>query len=996
MTRFDFSSLRVRLILLILLSVLPALGLALYSGLDQRRHARFEALDNALKMAQELSSIQERLIENARQVLFTLSLMPQVRQSDSAACTRIFANLLKQSDAYNGLIAVEPNGKVFASALPMTQPTNLAFRPWFQRVLQARGLVISEYQIGSINKKPQLALAYPVLDDSDQLTAVLSLGIDLEWSKQLMAETKLPAGTLLNILDQKGTILFRYPEPEKYIGKLMPEAFVVKTTLAKGKGVVDAPALDGVPCLFAFTSLKYNFGAIYVNIGIPQKAAFAEADRNMVVNFTWLGLATMLALAAAWFGGNVFILRQVNALRDTAQRLPGGDLSARTGSLSGSGELSQLAGVVDQMAESLGQRDTQLRQAEAKYRVLVEHIPAIIYIAAPDKSGSTLYVSPQIETMLGFSQAEWITDAELWAKQLHPDDRERVLAEYAQASVAGQPFCSEYRLIARDGGTLWFRDDSRVVLDEAEKPLFMQGIMFDLTARKRMEEELRSHRDHLQDLVAESTKGLLKNNQELEREITERKLTEEALRLSEEKYRELVESVNSAIVRVDSQGRITFFNQFAQRIFGFSEEEVLGRPYVGTLAPRTNSEGRDIEQLLNGITTPPELFATNEDENICKDGRPVWIAWTNRAIYDEEGRVTGILGVGMDITEKKRVEQERDRLFNLSLDMFCIVGFDGYFKQLNPACEKTLGWTKKELMAKPYIEFVHPDDRKPTINFTKELSTGRAVLTFDNRYLCKDGSYKWISWNSFPLIEEKLIFAVARDITERKQLEEKLLTSERLATLGLFSGGISHELRNPLSTIDSSVYYLKTKLKDSGEKVKEHLDRIKTSVDSSLSIIESLRTLTRVSDVRLQKIDFASIAFDAISGSNVPKTVKVIRNAPEQEVLVDGDAEQLKIAFKNIIINALQAMDHKGTLEVTVRTDNGEAEASFADTGPGIAPENLDKIFQHFFSTKAKGLGFGLSIAKMIIEKHQGAIEARSELGRGATVLIRLPLPGET
>jgi len=231
-----------------------------------------------------------------------------------------------------------------------------------------------------------------------------------------------------------------------------------------------------------------------------------------------------------------------------------------------------------------------------------------------------------------------------------------------------------------------------------------------------------------------------------------------------------------------------------------------------------------------------------------------------------------------------------------------------------------------------------------------------------------------------------------QEIAEREQMQEKLLISERLATLGLFSGSISHELKNPLSTIDSSVYYLKTKLKDADEKVRTHLDRIKSSVGSSLAIIDSLRNLTQIKEPRLQRTDLKSVILDAIANAEVPETVNVIRNITEQEVLVNADPEQLKMAFKNIVKNAIQAMDGKGTLEVTVGKIDDQVEVSFTDTGLGIASENLHKIFQPLFSTKAKGLGFGLSISKMIIDKHSGTIQAKSEPGKGATILIRLSL----
>jgi len=231
-----------------------------------------------------------------------------------------------------------------------------------------------------------------------------------------------------------------------------------------------------------------------------------------------------------------------------------------------------------------------------------------------------------------------------------------------------------------------------------------------------------------------------------------------------------------------------------------------------------------------------------------------------------------------------------------------------------------------------------------------------------------------------------------REITERKRMEERLLTAERLATLGQFSGSISHELRNPLGVVDSSAYYLKTKLKDADKKVHEHLDRIRSSVGSSTAIIESLLNLTRMGEPQLAKVDLIAITSDAIATSKVPDTVKVIQDFPGQEVLVNADHEQLRMAFKNIIKNASEAMENEGTLMVTVRTAaDSRAEVSFADTGPGIAEENLEKVFQPLFSTKARGIGFGLSIAKMVIDKHGGTIEAKSEPGKGATIIVQLP-----
>ncbi len=141
-----------------------------------------------------------------------------------------------------------------------------------------------------------------------------------------------------------------------------------------------------------------------------------------------------------------------------------------------------------------------LRHREATYRALVEQIPGLLYLAAADKTGSTLYVSPQIETLLGFSPAEWLADPALWSKQLHPEDRERVLAAYVRSCTTGDPFQEEYRLLARDGHAVWFRDAANVVRDEHDRALFLQGVMLDITERKLAEEALRTRSEQLEAL----------------------------------------------------------------------------------------------------------------------------------------------------------------------------------------------------------------------------------------------------------------------------------------------------------------------------------------------------------------------------------------------------------------------------------------------------------------------------------------------------------------
>ncbi|MCP5088043.1 MAG: hypothetical protein GY952_14720, partial [Rhodobacteraceae bacterium] len=222
--------------------------------------------------------------------------------------------------------------------------------------------------------------------------------------------------------------------------------------------------------------------------------------------------------------------------------------------------------------------------------------------------------------------------------------------------------------------------------------------------------------------------------------------------------------------------------------------------------------------------------------------------------------------------------------------------------------------------------------------------------------------------------------------------QEKLVHAERLAVMGKFASGIAHEIRNPLGVIDSSVYYLKLLLQDADEETRQQFDRIKLNVTKCTTIIQNLQNLTKMKAPQKVRLDIAAAIADGLADAQVPQAVKVVQQVAAGEFWVDADREQLGIVFKNIVTNAVQAMQNAGTLWVTHgKTGEGGIEVAFEDSGPGIAPEHLEPIFQPFFSTKEKGFGVGLPICRMIIEKHGGTLEAHSEAGRGAAFIVSLP-----
>jgi len=369
MAWLSLASLRTRLLLLVLLAVIPALGLTLYTNLEERQLRKALVQEHAMRLSRLVSADHERLIADARKLLATLARLPGVREGKRAACDPLFADLLTRHSSYANLGVIGVDGNVLCSGLPMTGQVYLGDRAYFRRARETRDFAIGDYQIGRITRKATVNFGHPVLDNRGHVRVVLFAALDLAWLNELAGRVGLPAGSTLTVIDRNGTILSRYPDEGKWVGKLMPEPLVLNAILnQQGNGTTDAPGADGIPRLFSFAP----FGAAqsadaYVSVGIPAAVAFAGANQILARNIAMLGLVAGLALAAAWVGGNLFIVRQIQALVGATKRVAAGELGVRTGLPQGQGELSQLAGAFDQMAESL-ERAHERRLLEEELR----------------------------------------------------------------------------------------------------------------------------------------------------------------------------------------------------------------------------------------------------------------------------------------------------------------------------------------------------------------------------------------------------------------------------------------------------------------------------------------------------------------------------------------------------------------------------------------------------------------------------------------------------
>jgi two-component system, sensor histidine kinase and response regulator len=368
--------------------------------------------------------------------------------------------------------------------------------------------------------------------------------------------------------------------------------------------------------------------------------------------------------------------------------------------------------------------------------------------------------------------------------------------------------------------------------------------------------------------------------------------------------------------------------------------------------------------------------------------------------------------IGMFI-DRARAQEERDRFFTLSLDMLLIAGFDGCFKRVNPAWHRVLGYTEADLLARPYLDFVHPDDRDATLAEAAKLSAGKEVVYFENRYRHKDGTLRWLMWTAVPAPEQQVVYAAARDITERKAADEtmtelvrELEVAKRRAedaaeTKSAFLANMSHEIRTPLNAIlGMTTLALQTRL--SAEQ-QDYLATVKSSSEALLAVVNDILDFSKI---EAQRLDLERVEFelretvgDAAKAMAIRAAEKRIELAcdvhPDVPEALVGDAGRLRQVLLNVLGNAVKfTTEGEVVLRVNVEAASGpriQLHFSVVDTGIGIPPEKQQHIFHAFTQADSSttrrygGTGLGLAIALRLVDLMGGRMWVESEVGRGST-----------
>ena len=358
---------RARLILLILASALPALGVSVYNGFEHRRALATDAREDLARFAALAARKQEESLEAVRQFLFALSGSAESLMRSPRDCSEFFRKLVAASDGlYNSMGIHGKDGILVCSAVTWTRKVDVNDRRYFRLTADARMFAVGEYQVGRATGLQGVNFGYPVLNETGDLTGVVFAGMDLAKFNELAARTPLPEGGALTVFDHEGTIIARHPATAGNIGEKDRNPAVIEALGTSRKAVFEAEDTSGKAHVYAMEPLGINADGshpFHVLVSITKDVIFVNADWTLKKNLAGITIAMLLLMVVAWYGSNVVVLRKIQIMLDVARRVHNGDLTARTGFPPNKEELSRLGNALDDMAQALEQREVELQAA---------------------------------------------------------------------------------------------------------------------------------------------------------------------------------------------------------------------------------------------------------------------------------------------------------------------------------------------------------------------------------------------------------------------------------------------------------------------------------------------------------------------------------------------------------------------------------------------------------------------------------------------------------
>ncbi len=616
-------SIRAHLVLLVLISILPALGIIVCSGIKLRNNEMQKARENTDKILQGLAYHHEITAENIYQFLIVLSRLPDVQSRNEQACSILFGQLLKKNPMYANIFAATADGTVFASALSEAV-VNIQDRKYYRDVLRTKDFSAGEYTVGVMSNLPVIPYAYPVLDAGGRVKAILVVGIKLASYGEIFSFADLPAGSTVNVLDHKYTLMYRHPESEKYSGRTDLPDIIRQISKKPDKGVFTSYGVDGTRRLFAYKGFYLRGDKepyLYIRVGVPEEQTLIHVKSILVFNLVLLCAAFLIALLSAWFLGKIIIVKKLDRLLDVSRQIGDGDFTVRT-DIKGEDELSRVAMAFDEMADKLEIDESRrkkteeiLRRNESELKALFKGMinAFVLFESVFDDKGD--FVSCRFVFMNdSFERITGVKSDDVRGKTLHeiwPGTEVGWIRAYGEVAVTGVP--KSFEMYHEPTGKPYY---CNVYRPSENKSRFC--VVFE--------------------------------------DITERKRSEVMLRESEEKYRNIFENSIEGIFQTTPEGRFLVANPVLARMYGYEKSEDLINN-VANMETQLYVHKED-RQRFKQIIEQQSFIRGFQTELYRKDGSHFWVSLNARVVRDETGMILYYEGTAENITDRKLKEVE--------------------------------------------------------------------------------------------------------------------------------------------------------------------------------------------------------------------------------------------------------------------------------------------------------------------------------------------------
>ncbi len=641
-----------------------------------------------------------------------------------------------------------------------------------------------------------------------------------------------------------------------------------------------------------------------------------------------------------------------------------------------SGEMTPIRnaeGVAVGMVKVLRDRTEQhraaeaLRQSEARLRRAQE--AGGVGLFDLDLTNNIVHGTPEFFRLYGWEPSEAVS-AEMISALVAPEDWHAIWVARS-TDPENAPRNVEYRIRrADDGAQRWIARQAEYDRDAEGRPTRLVGVVQD---------------------------------------VTERKIAERAVAESAAQFRTFAQTLPNHVWTAPADGRVDWCNDRVYEYTGVKPGELDEEAWTRLMHPedRTEADARWRAVLSSGETFEAEFRLRRAD------GAYRWHLARAVPIVDGDGAISRWVGTSTDIQARKEVEVEsardRDRIWNSTNDLMALAGLDGELKSVNPAWSRLLGYDEAELVGRPFVAFVAPEDHPRLVSALDRLAAGEAVDDLEHRLVHKDGRRSLIAWSAEPLGE--VFYAVGRNVTEQRAAEAALRQAQKMEAVGQLTGGIAHDFNNLLQGITGSLELMRKRIAQ--DRMGE-LDRLIAAATSSAHRAAAL-THRLLAFSRRQPLDPRPVqANPLIAGMG-----DLLRRTLGERILLDlvldaglwttqCDPNQLENAILNLVINARDAMPDGG--RVTIETSNVVLDAAYAardlevlpggyvciavsDTGVGMSADTIAKAFEPFFTTKpiGQGTGLGLSMIYGFARQSEGQARIYSEVGVGTTFKLYLP-----